>query len=236
MSAIFQQSAAAGHFGFSLTATTTLPSNTVATNTLALLVTHTDFGALSPTITVADGQASYSLSKTISTNNGRPMAGIFVRQAIAGGSVGNIVATSTSGTAANSYGYIYALELNGLQNLGIDGFSTNSANTSTTPSTGATATLSSAASMALCVFAANTSFAGATVPPNTGWTTLFSDLTNASQTPTVFAYQHVNATTALNANIGTLSAADAWSAVIITLQDSAAVGGTSPQMLMMGVG
>lgn len=211
-----------------------------AGSTLTCLVSHVDFDATAPSISVTDsgGANGYPLIQQAIINN-RLTIGIYSRQNVSAGTY-TATAVPSSGTAPNSFGRAFLIETAGVQNINYDpnGLASNTNVSSTTPTTGSTGTLTSANEMVFGILASGTSLAGATVPPTGGttWITLFSDLTNASQNPTVFFYKHVTANTALNASLGTITTADYWAGVLASFIDTTAAGGSRQSILTLGVG
>lgn len=236
MSSILQQSASAAIFGASLTSTPTLPGNRTVGSTIVVLASHEAFTGGTPGLSVNDG-TSFGLAQQKQQSTFM-LAGIYSRQNVAGGVNPSIVVTADAGLASNSFGYTYAYEVATVQNIGFDanGILSAGAN-SNAPATGSTPTLSAAGSMIFAAFAGDNSFAGATLTTLTGagWTVDFSDFTNGSQNPTVFAHKHVASNASVSAAIGTLTTATTWAAVMATLEDTtAAVGGRG--LLLTGVG
>lgn len=98
------------------------------------------------------------------------------------------------------------------------------AGSSVSPATGTSATLSSANALILAGFAASgTALTGATTPPNSGYTNVFSDLT-ATFMPCVFSYKVVSANTAQSADLGTVSPTTPWGAGLVIIPELVASG------------
>jgi hypothetical protein len=212
------QSATPVKFSGALTKNITL-TGVLSTSKLVITIDHIDFGSTGPTFTVNDGTA-YTAGAQV-TRSARNYAGIWYLDAPSAGSH-TVAVTASSGTGANSFGYIELAEWSGLQS-GIDQSGTNSAAANTTPSVTASGANTVSTDVVVAVFGGDSSsWAGVTNPPNTGYTDLVSDTTNA-ELPSIHAYKILSAIETSAANIGTLTTGSNYAAALVTFLGTATI-------------
>jgi hypothetical protein len=207
----------------SLTSANTL-SGVASGDSLFFLASQGFTDGSSPTVSVADGQGTYS--QDVFTERGsQSYSGIF-SLFNANSGTHSATATASTGTAADHDWYNNMLEVSGLGTTNsLDQTSSDNANTSATPTTGATGALAQGSELVLTAMQFNNDSSLGTYPPTGGNNSPFISLysTQSSSAGTCDADYQINtsATTAVQASWGTLNAAAIWTAVIATYKAAA---------------
>jgi len=204
-----------GHFNGSLSTSVTLTGVT-ANNHIVVAVSHGDLGGSSPTISVSDGQGSYS-SDLVVNSGGAATSALFRLTAVNAGSH-TITATASSGSPSNSEGAIVAFEV---LPVAVDQTSTNGGNNAT-PSVAATSSLANISELAFAVIwhgALNSG--GGTFPP-TGGTGTYTEISGIKSDNADVNYQTLTSTAGAGANWGTLTFSSKWAALVAVYKPVAA--------------
>lgn len=174
MTILVVQTSTVGIFnGASLQATTTLTS-VVAGNAIIAICGHADFGGSGPSISCNDGSA-YNTDVNFNELGGST---VYIGSLYAvGAGTHAVVATASSGLAANSWGGVIALEVSGLLTNGFDQSATGGGNSTGPATSAATGALAQANELIIACLAA-ADLRGSTTPP-TGGPGTFTDANNS---------------------------------------------------------
>jgi hypothetical protein len=216
----------AGAFGGHLTATTTL-NGVTAGNTILALMLHGDRSGSSPTITVADGQGTYLVDVTAGFGGVTRASAVRLANATAG--THTLVATANSGTAAQSNGWLVALEVPPA--LFDQGNSNGSGGGTTAAAVAATAGLAGAGELALAgLYFDNMSVGGGTFPP-TGGPGTYTEIAAHGSNQAEAAYQVLSTAAGVGANWGTFTTSSKWAGVVAVYQPVSAFVPIAPLSL-----
>jgi hypothetical protein len=202
-------------------------SGVAAGDTLIVTVGYTLSGSSGSTITVSDGQGSYTADASLS--RGSPpqnFSGIFSLFNTNSGTH-TITASASAGTSGNTYWAINAVEVSGIGTVdSVDQTGTNSANTSTTPTVVTAGALAQGSEFVVMSLVTNQHYSGGTFPPTGGNNSPYISIYSVNNLICSFDsdYQiNTTATTAPAAAWGTLTTSQIWSAVAATYKASGVV-------------
>jgi hypothetical protein len=208
----------------SLTSSSMSATGITAGNALIVVVGHEDSSGTNPTISISDGQGSYIADQT-GTRGNQVWTGIYsLFNANAG--THTISGVASSGTAADSFWSLNWMEVSGLgASDSFDVGAENSANTSTTPTSGTSASLAQASELVVCALTGNIGFTGGTFPPsggnNTPFIVIYSNLAGTGGVSFDSDYQiNTSVTTGVAATWGTVGSSQIWVGVIGTYKAS----------------
>lgn len=197
---------------YSLETTKNVSCTANAGDSIVVFATGNSFS--SATTVLINGVASNGVDLSYQTN----IARLAIAVVIASAGVNTIPVVFSQGV----YGHAIAIPFANCAtlNIGVD-IPKTATGSSVNPATGNSNVLSNANSLILPAFGGSgTTFGSGTSPPNTGYTNVFSDLTN-TYSPAVFSYKVVSATTAQAADLGTITPTSAWGAGLLIIPEAA---------------
>lgn len=213
MSAVPVQTVAPATFTGALAKTITITPS-VPGNILIVRITAIMYSNNFATMTVNDGSAYTAAVESLRANRNYAAIWFLLNAAM----VAHAIVCTATGTAGQCFGRISVSEYGGIAAASpVDRTGANSGN-SKTPSVTASGANVGADDLVVSAFGGdNTSWAGVTTPPNTGYSSIYTDTGN-SILPSVHADKIVAALETSAADLGSLTTASNWAAVLATFK------------------